>query len=64
MIDIDSRYGPFSGRVWGLVINFGANALALYGLAGFLRDGTHLVHLTVGPIVTVACVLLLARPSS
>jgi hypothetical protein len=63
MIDIDRRYGLFSGRVWGLIANLVANALALYGLVGFLRDGTHLVHLTVGIVGTVACVLILAKPN-
>ena len=63
MIDIDRRYGPFSGRVWGLILNLVANALALYGLVGFLRDGTHIVFLTVGVVCTLACVLVLARPS-
>jgi hypothetical protein len=63
MIDIDRRYGPFSGRVWGLIANLAANALALYGLVGFLRDGTHLVFLTVGIVCTLACVLVLAQPS-
>jgi hypothetical protein len=64
MIDIDRRYGHFSGRVWGLIANLAANALALYGLVGFLRDGTHLVHLTVGLVCTVTCVLILSKPSS
>jgi hypothetical protein len=64
MIDIDRRYGPLSGRVWGLIANLAANALALYGLVGFLRDGTHLVSLTVGIAATVTCVLVLAKPSS
>jgi len=63
MIDIDRRFGPFSGRVWGLIANFAANAMALYGLVGYLRDGTHLVFLIGGLLVTAACVLLLAQPS-
>ena len=63
MIDIDRRYGPFSGRVWGLIVNLAANALALYGLVGVLRDGTHLVHLIVGAVGTLACVIVLAQPS-
>jgi hypothetical protein len=63
MIDFDRRYGPFSGRVWGLIVNLGANALALYGLVGLLRDGTHVVPLAIGVVGTVACVLVLARPS-
>ena len=63
MIDLDRRYGMWSGRVWGLIVNLLANALALYGLVGFLRDGTHLIPLAVGALVTLACVLLLAIPS-
>jgi heme/copper-type cytochrome/quinol oxidase subunit 3 len=63
MIDLDRRYGIWSGRVWGLIVNLMANTLALYGLVGFLRDGTHLVHLIVGTLMTVACILILAMPA-
>jgi len=64
MIDLDRRYGIWSGRVWGLIVNLVANTLALYGLVGFLRDGTHLAHLIVGALVTVACILILAMPAA
>ncbi len=63
MIDLDRRYGIWSGRVWGLIVNLMANTLALYGLVGFLRDGTHLVHLIGGTLMTVACILILAMPA-
>jgi hypothetical protein len=63
MIDLDRRYGIWSGRVWGLIVNLLANALALYGLVGFLRDGTHVFPLALGVLVTAACILLLAKPS-
>ncbi|MBT8396247.1 MAG: hypothetical protein HKO65_18235 [Gemmatimonadetes bacterium] len=63
MIDLDRQYGIWSGRVWGLIVNLTANTLALYGLVGFLRDGTHIVPLVLGALVTIACVLLLAQPS-
>lgn len=63
MIDLDRRYGLWSGRVWGLIVNLVANGLALYGLAWFLRDGTHLLPLVLGVVVTLICILLLARPS-
>jgi len=63
MIDIDRRYGPFTGRVWGLIVNLAANALALYGLVGVLRDGTRVVHLVAGALCTLICVIILARPS-
>lgn len=63
MIELDRRYGPLSGRVWGLVVNLAANALALYGLVGVLRDGSRVPHLIVGLLGTAVCVALLARPS-
>lgn len=63
MTGLDRRYGIWSGRVWGLIVNLFANALALYGLAGFLQDGTHLLPLVLGLILTVACILVLAIPS-
>jgi hypothetical protein len=63
MIDLDRRYGLWSGRVWGLIVNLLANALALYGLVGYLRDGTHGVPLVLGVVVSIACILLLAQPS-
>jgi hypothetical protein len=63
MIALDRRYGPWTLRVWGLIVNLAVNALALYGLVGFLRDGSHLVHLIVGSAATVACILVLAMPS-
>jgi hypothetical protein len=62
MIDLDRSYGPWSGRVWGLIANFASNATALYGIAGYLRDGTHLVPLVGGLLASALCVLLLARP--
>ena len=63
MIDLDRRYGIWSGRVWGLIVNLVANALALYGLVGFLRDGTHLLPLILGAVGTLVCILVLATPS-
>jgi hypothetical protein len=63
MIDLDRRYGIWSGRVWGLIVNLLANALALYGLAGYLRDGTRVFPLSLGVLVTLACILLLAKPA-
>jgi hypothetical protein len=63
VIDLERRYGWWSARVWGLIVNLMANALALYGLVGFLRDGTHVVPLAVGVVLTITCILLLAVPS-
>lgn len=63
MIDLERRFGWWSFRVWGLILNLAANALALYGLAGYLRDGSRLPHLVTGVLVTAACILILAKPS-
>jgi len=64
VIDLEQRYGPVTGRVWGLVVNFCSNALALYGAVRFVSDGTHLSLLVLGGVATLGCVLLLARPST
>ena len=63
MMDLDQKVGLFSVRVWGLIVNLLANALALYGLTHYLRDGTHLAHLVAGLVVTGICILWLAKPS-
>ena len=62
MIPLDRLYGPFSGRVWGLILNFASNAVALYGVARYLRDGTHLAVLVAGLAVTATAILALSRP--
>lgn len=62
MIDLDRRYGPCSGRIWGLVLNLAGNVIAMYGLAGYLRDGSGLLWLSTGIALSIACILLLARP--
>jgi hypothetical protein len=49
-------------RVVGLIVNFVANAVLLYGAAGYLGDGSRFPLLVTGGIVTLACILLLAVP--
>jgi hypothetical protein len=63
VMDLDRRLGPWSLRVWGLIVNLCANALALYGAAGVVRDGSRLPLLIAGGLITLACVLILALPS-
>ena len=63
MIDFERQMGPCSVRVWGLILNFIGNALALYGAAGVLRDGSGWPILVIGLLVTVGCVLILALPT-
>jgi hypothetical protein len=62
VIDLDRTYGPFSGRVWGLILNFASNAVALYGITRYLRDGTHFGLMALGVAATVASILVLSRP--
>lgn len=62
-MDLDRRLGPWSLRIWGLIVNLCANALALYGAAGIVRDGSRLALLIAGCLITLACVLILALPS-
>jgi hypothetical protein len=63
MIDFERQIGPWSVRVWGLILNFMGNALALYGAAGVLRNGSRWPILIIGLLLTVGCVLILAIPT-
>ncbi len=64
MIDLDRRLGIWPLRVWGLILNFIGNALAIYGVIGFVRDGSRLEILLVGGCLTIVCILVLAKPST
>ncbi|MGB3863136.1 MAG: hypothetical protein WBE11_08855 [Candidatus Aminicenantaceae bacterium] len=63
MMNLDRKIGPWPLRVWGLVLNFIGNALAIYGAIGFIRDGSRLPLLIFGVVVTLTCILALAKPS-
>lgn len=63
MIDLEKRIGPWSLRVWGLIANFVGNALALYGAAGVVRDGSRWPIFVIGLLITVGCLLVLAVPA-
>ena len=63
MIDLSQRFGICSLRVWGLVLNFIGNALAIYGAVGFIGSGSRLIVLIIGCCVTLACILILALPN-
>lgn len=51
-----------TSRVVGLCVNFVANAVLLYGAAGYLGDGSRFAILVAGGVATLACILLLAVP--
>jgi hypothetical protein len=50
-------------RVYGLVLNFLANGVLLYGAATYLDDGSNLYLLLGGALTTAGCILWLARPT-
>lgn len=61
-MNLERKYGPWSLRVWWLIVNLGANTLALYGLAGWLHDGSHLLLLAGGLLLTFFCIWVLSAP--
>ncbi|MGD9347473.1 MAG: hypothetical protein PVH84_16525 [Candidatus Aminicenantes bacterium] len=63
MITLNKKFGPWPLRVWGLVLNFMGNALAIYGAIGFIRDRSRLPLLIIGVLITLTCILVLAKPS-
>lgn len=63
MLNIDKKIGPWPMRVWGLVLNFIANAVAIYGAVGYIQNGSRLPLLIFGIVVTLICILALAKPS-
>ena len=36
---LDRKYGPFSGRVYGLILNLIANAVAIHGAINYVIKG-------------------------
>ncbi len=63
-LDLERRLGPASLRVWLLVMNFGGNAVLLYGAVGLVENGSRLGWLGLGAIVTLGCISALALPSA
>ena len=56
------RIGPWSGRVWGPVLNLAANAVTLWGVSSLLRTGSGWAWIVIGGVATVACMAVLALP--
>jgi hypothetical protein len=63
MKNLDRNLGPRPLRVWGLILNFFGNALAIFGLVGLIRDGSRLPIFLIGSFLTLICILVLAKPS-
>ena len=63
MMDLETRLGPATLRVWALIVNFAANAVLLYGAVGYVVDGSRLSLLILGSVVTFFCIAALSSPS-
>ena len=59
---LERRIGPWSGRVWGLILNLVANAVTLWGVSLLLRTGSGWVWIVIGGAATVVCMTALALP--
>ena len=62
MLDLEKMIGPFSLRVWGLILNFIGNALMLYGAAQYIKGVSSPLIMIIGIVITVVCILVLAKP--
>jgi hypothetical protein len=60
---LGKRLGPWPVRVWGLILNFIGNALAVYGAVEFIQDGSSLPILIIGVCLTLLCLLVLSVPN-
>lgn len=60
---LERRIGPWSGRVWGLIANLAANAVALWGIASVMRTGSGWIWIALGGVATIVCISVLALPA-
>lgn len=63
MIDLEKMLGPMRLRAWGLLANFAANVMALYGLSAALNGKGGTYWLITGITGTVVCLAILSRPA-
>ena len=60
---LERPIGPWSGRVWGLILNLAGNAIALWGVASVMRTGAGWVWIVIGGVGTAVCISALALPA-
>ena len=60
---LERPIGPWFGRVWGLIVNLLANAMALWGVASVMRTGEGWIWIVIGGVATAACIAALALPA-
>ncbi len=63
MINLEKKIGPLKLRAWGLIINFIANAVALYGLAIYFNESGSAFTMILGISLTVITILVVSIPS-
>lgn len=52
-----------TARVWGLIANLAANAMALWGVASVMRTGEGWIWIVIGGLATAVCISALALPT-
>ena len=52
-----------TARVWGLIVNLAANAMALWGVASVMRTGEGWIWIVIGGVATAICISALALPA-
>lgn len=62
-MNLERKIGPLRIRAWGLVVNFIANFITLYGLARFIAEREALPALVSGAAITFFCLIVLSRPA-
>ena len=60
---LDRKYGPFSGRLWGLFANFFANGVAVYGAIKHMVHGEDPKTMYAGLIASAVICMVVAIPS-
>ncbi|MCY4398123.1 MAG: hypothetical protein OXE96_02110 [Gemmatimonadetes bacterium] len=60
---LERPIGPWSGRVWGLILNLAGNAIALWGVASVMRTGAGWTWIVIGGVGTAVCISALALPA-
>lgn len=59
---LDKKYGPLTGRCWGLFANFFANAVAIHGALQYMLKGGSPAEMYAGIAATLIICAVIAVP--
>ena len=59
---LEKKYGPITGRCWGLFINFFANGIAIHGAMRHMLKGESSFEMYLGIVLTVIVCMFIAIP--